>query len=386
MVVVPVPVGPTGPVVECRVPATRIPVPPETRPRRPLVRRPVLKSSISRLGGTNNQIAPQPVTKPVQPPRPGAWIEWMSVEGKLVLYSHHTGPNGSLEWTVQFFPRREHWYYLPQYPASPSLNPLLELLFTFRPFVAKIPGPMMDEVCDRIFSISAPLPPSRPETPDASTLVDMMKPPTTPTLIRPDSASEALVASGSSDTVNVNTNLINANLVHIPHPTPPPQRPKPSSSLRTRRINPTMAFSPPLPQPIYSAGRPSIASQHLSVTCIAAAEPPLSPEQAAEILLNLQPQLVDRAGRAHENRALRRVVDSGMELENEDAVNIAEGANPGGKDDITAEHKITEEAKLKYRDVMEEIKFKFRYGGNKHRRQMRDGDQENTEPCASSAY
>ncbi|KIO16050.1 hypothetical protein M407DRAFT_34318 [Tulasnella calospora MUT 4182] len=39
----------------------------------------------------------------------------MSAEGKLVLYSHSTGPDGSLEWTAQYFPRREYWYYISHY-------------------------------------------------------------------------------------------------------------------------------------------------------------------------------------------------------------------------------------------------------------------------------
>ncbi|KAG8913672.1 hypothetical protein FRC00_001876 [Tulasnella sp. 408] len=376
--VVPVPVGPIGPVVECQVPDTRTPVLPATPPRRPLVRRPLLNSSTSRLGGPRNKIEPQPVTTPVRPSRPGRWIERMSVEGKLVLYSDHTGPDGSLEWTVQFFPRREHWYYLSEYPASPSLNPLLEHLLTFRPFVGKIPGAIMKEICDYIFSTSvvqpeadatsAPLqvPPSKSETPNAHTSTGMREPPTIFSAILPDSVSQALVASSVLDAVKANTNLVDAKVVHIPHPIPP-QKPKPSSSLRLCRAKPTKAFPRSLPQHIHSAGRPSIATQHLSVTCITAPEPPLSPEQAAEILLNLQAPLANGAGRVQQHHALRHVADSGMELEKEDGANIAEAANPVGEDDIAGEDRITEEAQ-----------FNFRRGGkintaSKQRLQIQDG-------------
>ncbi|KAG9040380.1 hypothetical protein FS837_000723 [Tulasnella sp. UAMH 9824] len=179
LVVVAIPFRPNGPVIECRVPNTRAPMPPMYPPRRPVIRRPLFNPTIPRLDGPRNNTAPQPVA-PVQPLRPGSWIERVSVEGELVLCSHHTGPGGSLKWTVQYFPRHEHSYYLSQYPTYSSFDPLFQLLLGARPLIIKVPGEIMKELCEFVFSefkvegefdaTSIPLPPSRHENllPDLS--------------------------------------------------------------------------------------------------------------------------------------------------------------------------------------------------------------------------
>ncbi|KAG9048210.1 hypothetical protein FS837_000466 [Tulasnella sp. UAMH 9824] len=72
LVAVHVPVGPTGPVIEFRVPDTRAPVPLAKPSRCPLARRPLLISSIPRLGGPMTNTAPQPII-PGHPPYPKSW-------------------------------------------------------------------------------------------------------------------------------------------------------------------------------------------------------------------------------------------------------------------------------------------------------------------------
>ncbi|KIO22990.1 hypothetical protein M407DRAFT_27494 [Tulasnella calospora MUT 4182] len=367
LVVVPVLVGPAGPVVECRVPNTQAPVPPanpprrpmvECRvpnaqapvppanpPRRPLVRRPLLNPTIARRGGLqqNTAPAPQPVA-PVQPPRPGSWIEEMSAEGKLVFYSHSTGPGGSLEYTAQYFPRREYWYYISQYPANPNLDPLMDLLFGFRPFIIKVPGEIMEEVRDYLFSksvdkpevdiTSVPLPPSRPESPEGPTQIDMIEVPIAVfTSVRADSGSEAFVASAPSDTANADTNRIGANFVRLPLPTPPPHKANSTCKLQTQHANPTPTLPRPLSQWPYSIGRVSIATPQIArlyVTCSTVPEPLPPPQQAAAIRLNIQPQLAGLATRAELRHPPQHRAGSGAELEKDDRAeaNINEVANP----------------------------------------------------------
>ncbi|KIO22988.1 hypothetical protein M407DRAFT_27492 [Tulasnella calospora MUT 4182] len=294
----PVPVGAAGPVVECRVPNTQAPVPAANPSRRPLVRRPLLNPTIPRLGGLqhNTAPAPQPVA-PVQPPHPGSWHEEMSVEGKLVFYSHSTGPGGSLEWTAQYFPRREYWYYISQYAANPTLDPLMDLLLGFRPFIVKVPGEIMEEVFDYLFSksvvepevdaTSALLPPSRPESSDGPTPIDMMDVSThIITQARPDSSSNAFVATALSDTGNTNTTYAEGDFFPLPLRTPAIQRRKSTSHLQTSHTNPT-TFSHPLSQRRHSTGCVSIATQQTELPTESLT--PAGPDSGSEALVASAP-------------------------------------------------------------------------------------------------
>ncbi|KIO30328.1 hypothetical protein M407DRAFT_20597, partial [Tulasnella calospora MUT 4182] len=300
------------------------------RPRR--TRRPcgrVSSPQYSSAGVSQNNIAPapQPVA-PVQPPHRGSWIEEMSVEGKLVLCSHSTGPGGSLEWTIQFFPRREYWYYLSQHPANPNLNPRLQLLLDFSPFILKVPGGIMEEALDYLFSksmaepavdpTSVLLPPSRPESPDGPTQIDMIEVPANIfTPARPDSGSKAFVTSAPSDTAKADTTCIEANFIPLPLRAPAPHKPNSTSHLQNRHTNPTN-FSHTLFQRLYSTARASIATQQIArlhVTCSTVQEQCHPPQHR---------------------------VDSGMKLEKDDRaeVNITEMANPAEEGHIAGEDGI----------------------------------------------
>ncbi|KIO29119.1 hypothetical protein M407DRAFT_21692 [Tulasnella calospora MUT 4182] len=154
---------------------------------------------------------------------------------------------------------------------------------------------------------------------------------------RPDSGSEALVASVPPDTGNANTPYAEANFFPLPLRTPAPHRRKSTSHLQTYHTNPT-TFSHLLSQRRHSTG----------------------PE------LRHPPQ--HRAG-------------SGMELERDDRAdaNINEVANPAEEDGIAEEG-----------NTMPKEKFKYRRGGKrltarKNRQRKQDEDQGNPEAGPSSA-